>query len=102
MAKSVKRVKKKNDTKPASHASDLVRLNRIGGQIEGVERMIADGRYCLDIVNQIQSISAALKSVEILIMERHLRHCVTDAIHSRNKKQTETKIAELVTLFKRR
>jgi CsoR family transcriptional regulator, copper-sensing transcriptional repressor len=87
---------------PASHREDLIRLNRIRGQIEGIERMIADGRYCLDIVNQIRSVMAAIKSVEGLVLERHLKHCVHDAIGAKDKAVVESKIGELLELFSRR
>jgi CsoR family transcriptional regulator, copper-sensing transcriptional repressor len=86
----------------ASHREDLVRLNRIRGQVEGVERMISEGRYCLDIVNQIRSVMAALKSVEGLVLERHVKHCVQDAIEAKNEQQVEDKISELLELFSKR
>lgn len=105
MAKSTKKtaVRDGDDRGPhADHTEDLVRLKRIRGQIEGIERMIEGGRYCTDIVNQIRSVMAALKSVEGLVLERHVRHCVKDAIEARNERQTEAKIEELLTLFNKR
>lgn len=86
----------------ANHTEDLVRLKRIRGQIEGVERMIEAGRYCVDIVNQMRSIMAALRSAEGLVMERHIRHCVKDAVSASDKRLTEQKINELLTLFNKR
>ena len=88
--------------KHPSHREDLVRLRRIKGQLEGVERMIEEKRYCMDIVTQIRSIMAALRSTEGLVMERHLRHCVQDAINANDERQTEEKINELLTLFHKR
>lgn len=85
-----------------SHGEDLVRLRRIKGQLEGVERMIEEKRYCMDIVSQIRSIMAALRSTEGLVMERHLRHCVTDAINAQDERLTEEKINELLVLFHKR
>lgn len=85
-----------------AHTEDLVRFRRIRGQIEGIERMIEDGRYCIDIVNQIRSVVAAIKSVEMLIMERHIRHCVNDAIEAKDTRLTKEKINELLTLFHKR
>lgn len=85
----------------ATHEEDLVRLKRIRGQIEGVERMISEGRYCLDIVNQIRSSMAALRSVENLVMERHVRHCVKDAIDTADRRLTESKVNELIELYRR-
>lgn len=100
MAKTAK--KAKGDHQHPSHREDLVRLGRIKGQIEGVERMIKDNRYCMDIVAQIRSITAALRSAEGLVMERHVRHCVTDAINAKNERLTEDKINELLVLFQKR
>lgn len=103
MAKTSKKTKSQAPhTAYADHSEDLTRLKRIRGQIEGVERMIQDGRYCLDIVHQMRSVMAALKSVEGLVMERHVRHCVKDAIEAQDKKQTEAKINELLVLFNKR
>jgi DNA-binding FrmR family transcriptional regulator len=101
MAKSVaKKIRK--EPKQVSHSESLVRLRRIKGQLEGVERMVEDDRYCMDIVVQIRSIMAALRSAEGLIMERHLRHCVTDAINANDQRMTEKTINELLTLFQKR
>lgn len=91
----------KKDT-PADHSGDLTRLRRIKGQVEGVEKMIEEKRYCLDIVNQIRSIIAALKSTEGLVMERHIRHCIQDAVHAKDNRLTEEKINELLALFQKR
>lgn len=88
--------------KPADHREDLIRLKRIRGQLEGIERMIEEGRYCLDIVHQIRSITAALKSAEGLVMERHIRHCVREAIEARDPRLSEVKIEELLNLFNKR
>jgi CsoR family transcriptional regulator, copper-sensing transcriptional repressor len=86
----------------ADHSEALARFRRIRGQVEGVERMIADGRYCVDILNQTRSIMAALRSAEGLVMEGHVRHCVSDAVAARNRRLTEEKIGELLSLFQKR
>lgn len=93
---------KRTALKPADHREDLVRLKRIRGQLEGVERMIEEGRYCLDIVHQMRSIMAAVKSAEGLVMERHVRHCVREAIEARDARRSEEKINELLNLFNKR
>lgn len=100
MAKATK--KDKSELHGTDQSEALVRLRRIKGQIEGVERMIEEGRYCVDIVNQIRSITAALRSAEGLVMERHVRHCVSDAINAKDSRLTEEKITELLTLFQKR
>lgn len=96
------RSKTKEKMQGTDHTEDLTRLRRIRGQIEGVERMIEDGRYCLDIVTQMRSIMAALKSAEGLVMERHVRHCVKDAIDAKDPRASEQKINELLTIFQKR
>jgi DNA-binding FrmR family transcriptional regulator len=86
----------------ANHSEDLLRLRRIRGQVEGVERMIEEGRYCVDIVNQIRAIMAALRATEGLVLERHIRHCVKDAVVAASPRATEEKINELLALFNKR
>lgn len=104
MAKASKKKSRKAEQKPtyADHGEDIIRLKRIRGQVDGIERMVVEGRYCLDIVNQIRSAMAALKSVEGLVLERHVRHCVKHAIQARDERETEARMAELLTLFHKR
>ena len=79
------------------HSDNLSSLRRIEGQVRGVQQMIDDKRYCIDIVNQIKAIKSALSRVESQILEKHLRSCVTQVL---NKKEMEEKITELVKVFK--
>lgn len=58
------------------------RLRRIEGQIRGLQRMVADETYCIDVLTQISAATKALESVAMLLLEDHLRHCVHDAIAS--------------------
>ena len=81
------------------HTDNLSSLRKIEGQIRGVQQMIDDKRYCMDIVNQIKAIKSALGRVESKILEKHLRSCVTQVL---NKKEMEEKITELVKVFKQR
>lgn len=85
---------------PHDHSSELKRLSRIKGQVEGVERMILEKRYCPEIVNQIKAIRSALKSLEVNVIEGHLRHCVKQAITSRNPVVVQEKLEEIVSLMK--
>lgn len=82
------------------HSSELRRLSRIKGQVEGVERMILDKRYCPEIVTQIKAIRSALRSLEANIIEGHMRHCVKDAIKSRDINVANEKIEEILNLMK--
>src|SRR5438046_2580300 len=54
------------------HSKHLGRLNRIKGQVDGVEKMITDRRYCLDIITQVRAIAAAAKALETEVLETHL------------------------------
>ena len=83
------------------HTENILRLRRIRGQLDGIEKMITDRRYCPDIMNQLRAASSAIKAVESQVMSRHLRHCVTEAIQSRDTKATEAKITEILALFHR-
>ena len=83
------------------HSKELSRLNRISGQIEGIKRMIEERRYCPDILTQLRAIRSAIRALEGNILEIHLGSCVTDAGLSKDKKEKQKKLAELVELFKR-
>lgn len=83
------------------HSEELNRLSRIRGQVDGIERMIREGRYCPDIMNQVRSATSALRSVEKQLLKRHLKHCVTQAIRGKNPKEGDQKIQELMDLFDR-
>ncbi|AXI08770.1 transcriptional regulator [Oceanobacillus zhaokaii] len=73
------------------------RLKRIEGQVRGVQKMVDEDRYCVDILVQISAIQAALKNVGFSITERHIKHCVSDAIQSGEGNET---IDELMSVMK--
>jgi CsoR family transcriptional regulator, copper-sensing transcriptional repressor len=85
--------------KNPDHLSHLPRLSRVKGQIDGIERMIKDGRYCLDIMTQLRAASSAIKAVESEILKTHLRGCVKQAINSRDVFDAEEKIQEIIKLI---
>ncbi|MFD1065752.1 metal-sensing transcriptional repressor [Oceanobacillus locisalsi] len=58
------------------------RLKRIEGQVRGIQKMIDEDRYCVDILVQISAINSALKRVGFEVTERHVKHCVSDAVKS--------------------
>jgi DNA-binding FrmR family transcriptional regulator len=82
-------------------ASSLRRLKRIEGQVRGLGRMVADDRYCIDIVTQIAAVRAALRRAEEEILRDHVAHCVEGAIASGNQVQQRRKIAELMDVISR-
>ncbi len=97
-------LKAEKKSRPISpHASDLSpelkRVARLIGQLEGIKRMIYEGRYCPDIIQQIKSAKSALRGLEISTMTTHLRSCVKSAIKSDDPFEAEAKITELITLM---
>lgn len=88
-------------TEGMNHDSHKKRLNRIRGQIDGIEKMIDDRRYCPDILIQLRAAAKALQAVESEIMKTHIHGCVKTAIKARNEKEVVTKIQEIMTLVNR-
>jgi CsoR family transcriptional regulator, copper-sensing transcriptional repressor len=76
----------------------LTRLRRIEGQVRGLQRMIEEDKYCIDIITQVSSVQAALEQVSLALMENHMRHCVTEAIQEGNG---EAKIQEVMDVLRR-
>lgn len=77
------------------------RLSRIEGQVRGISRMIAQDRYCIDVITQIQAVMAALKRVEDEILKDHVENCVAHAIASGDAEDQRRKVAELVQVLGR-
>ncbi len=84
--------------KTTTHNEQLVFLKRIEGQIRGVQRMIEEKKYCVDIITQISSIVGALRRVENEIFKKHIEGCVAEALKGRSKREKEEKISEVVDL----
>jgi DNA-binding FrmR family transcriptional regulator len=82
-------------------ASSLKRLNRIEGQVRGLARMVAEDRYCIDIVTQIAAVRAALRRAQEEILRDHVAHCVEHAIVSGSRAEQRRKIAELMEVVGR-
>lgn len=77
----------------------LARLRRIEGQVRGLQRMVAEGRYCTDILTQISSVHEALRGVGKLLMRSHLEHCVTGALRSGDGAEAERTYREVLDLM---
>jgi len=91
-------------TKPergTPHHDEIRRLRRIEGQVRGLQRMIEQDRYCIDILTQIRSVSRALRRVGDSILSRHLRHCVADAMGSGDPEARDARIEEVLTVLER-
>ena len=85
----------------ATHEEQLEFLRKIEGQIRGVQRMIEEERYCVDIMTQIQSVRGALARVENEIFKKHLDSCVTEALKGKSDKEKQQKIDEVKDLITR-
>ena len=86
-------------TQPGYHADKealVKRLHRIEGQVRGIERMVEDDRYCIDILTQIGAVSTALESLAFRILDQHVNHCVADAVASGDAEDARRKTEELL------
>ncbi len=72
------------------------RLRRIEGQVRGVQKMVDEGRYCIDIITQLQAITAAADKVAEQVLEQHIRGCVSDAM---KEQRGDEAIDELMTVI---
>ena len=77
------------------------RLHRIEGQVRGIERMVEDDRYCIDILTQISAVNTALEALALKILDDHVRHCVTGALTPGDEADAATKTAELLEAVQR-
>jgi DNA-binding FrmR family transcriptional regulator len=82
-----------------THLDEIVPLRRIEGQIRGVQKMIEEKRYCIDILTQLSSVAGAIKRVEENILNRHLRGCVRDSFTKGSKEDREAKINEVIDVL---
>jgi DNA-binding FrmR family transcriptional regulator len=79
----------------------ITRLHRIEGQVRGIEKMVADERYCIDILTQIGAVSTALETVAQKLLEEHANHCVAGALASGSRADAEEKTRELLQAVQR-
>jgi DNA-binding FrmR family transcriptional regulator len=77
----------------------LRRLKTVEGHIRGVQRMVENGSYCIDILNQTRAIRQALRKIDHLVLENHLNTCVTNAIRSDSPDDRERVLRELLNVF---
>ena len=75
------------------------RLRRIEGQVRGIDRMIEEDRYCIDVLTQLQAVKAALAKVEDAILHDHAATCVSAAIKAGDRTEQREKFSELIKLF---
>lgn len=79
----------------------LNRIRRINGQVEAVGRMIENEDYCVDVMMQISAATGALSKVAEIVLENHLKTCVTEAMQNDDVKDRDQKLEELIKLFRK-
>jgi len=89
-----------SETKTHGYVADKValarRLHRIEGQVRGIEKMVEDDRYCIDVLTQISAVTTALESVAFRILDDHVSHCVAGALASGDPEEAGAKSKELL------
>ena len=75
------------------------RLKTIEGHIRGVQRMVDDDKYCIDLIRQINAIQAALNKISINILDSHLNSCLISAVRGDDSKETEKVLREIIDVF---
>jgi DNA-binding FrmR family transcriptional regulator len=87
-------------TAPHGYTADkdalIRRLHRIEGQVRGIERMVEEDRYCIDVLTQISAVTTALESVAFVVLDDHVNHCVAGALASGDPAAAEEKSKELL------
>lgn len=74
----------------------LSRLRRVEGQIRGLQRLVEEDRYCIDILTQVAAATKALESVALMLLDQHLQHCVKDAATGSEANQRLTEASEAI------
>lgn len=75
------------------------RLASAAGHIKGIERMVQNDAYCIDVIKQVQAVQAALNKVSTIVLENHLRTCVSTAIRGDDPDERETMLQEISGVF---
>lgn len=92
-------VRTKPQRRPAELQMDLLtRLDRAEGQLRGIRRLVSEGAYCIDILQQISAVRGALQKLALILLRDHLETCVTDAMVAKN---SSGKIKELIETLDR-
>jgi DNA-binding FrmR family transcriptional regulator len=77
------------------------RLRRIEGQVRGLQRMVDEDAYCVDILTQVAAVQTALEQVAVNVLDGHVRHCVADAVAGTDEHEAGAKLDELMTAVRR-
>ena len=77
------------------------RLRRIEGQVRGIQRMIDEDTYCIDVLTQVSAVTKALQSVAVGLLDEHIRHCVTDAARGEDAEHAGEMVSEATRAIER-
>ena len=77
----------------------LKRLSKIEGQVKGIQRMVENEKYCIDIVNQVNAVRRALEQVALMVMRRHVESCVSEAIKVGNPTKKIDELMDTINKF---
>ncbi len=81
------------------HDTALQRMKTVEGHVRGIERMLEDGAYCIDVIRQVQAVQAALHRVNAMILEEHLNSCLITAVRGENPDERERVLKEIADVF---
>jgi DNA-binding FrmR family transcriptional regulator len=81
------------------HESALTRLKNVEGHLRGVERMVEEEAYCIDVIRQIQAVQAALNKISAMILEEHLNSCLITAVRGEDVDERERVLREIADVF---
>jgi DNA-binding FrmR family transcriptional regulator len=81
------------------HESALTRLKNVEGHLRGVERMVEEEAYCIDVIRQIQAVQAALNKISAMILEEHLNSCLITAVRGEDADERERVLREIADVF---
>ena len=84
-----------------SKSAYLTRLRRVEGQVRGLQRMVEEDTYCIDVLTQVSAAKKALDAVSLALMEDHVRHCVRDAAADGSTEVIDAKLDEVLSVVKR-
>lgn len=93
-------MQRKPNTYGTRHTAHTARLARLEGQVRGIRRMVGDGAYCIDILTQIQATRAALHSLALSILRKHLECCVCAAARKGDAREISAKLDELARILR--
>lgn len=82
------------------YKSEIPRLNRLIGQLNGIKKMIDEERYCPDIILQLKAVKANIRGLEQKLLQNHIQHCVKNAFESNDEAAKEQSIQEIMQIMK--